>query len=48
MVAFECVAAEISGYPTWIINGRRFQQVLSIDELKRYSRFEGETAGETR
>ena len=40
LVAFECVAAEISGYPTWIINGRRFQQVLSIEELGRHSRFD--------
>lgn len=44
MVAFECVSAEISGYPTWIINGRRFQQVLSVEELARYSRFEAAPA----
>jgi len=41
MVAFECVSDGISAYPTWVINGRRFQEVLSIEELKRYSRFEG-------
>ncbi|MGB0513851.1 MAG: vitamin K epoxide reductase family protein [Wenzhouxiangellaceae bacterium] len=46
MVAFECVAAGISAYPTWIINGRRFQQVLSVDELKRYSRFTGASSEE--
>ncbi|PKL96245.1 MAG: Vitamin K epoxide reductase [Gammaproteobacteria bacterium HGW-Gammaproteobacteria-8] len=44
MLAFECVAAEVSGYPTWIINGRRFQQVLSIEELARYSRFDRSAA----
>jgi len=40
VVAFACVSADISGYPTWIINGRRYQQVLSPDELARYSGFE--------
>lgn len=40
-VAFECVAADISAYPTWIIDGRRFQQVLTPDELARYSGFPG-------
>ena len=40
MVAFECVAAEINGYPTWIINGRRYQQLLTVEELARYSRFD--------
>jgi uncharacterized membrane protein len=38
-VAFECVAADVSAYPTWIIDGRRFQQVLTPDELSRYSGF---------
>ncbi|MGK7294611.1 MAG: vitamin K epoxide reductase family protein, partial [Candidatus Wenzhouxiangella sp. M2_3B_020] len=40
-VAFECVAADISGYPTWIIDGRRYRQVLTPDELARYSGFPG-------
>lgn len=39
MVAFECVANDISGYPTWIIDGRRFQQVLTPEELARHSDF---------
>lgn len=39
MVAFECISADISGYPTWIIDGRRFQQVLTPEELARHSRF---------
>lgn len=43
-VAFECVAADITGYPTWVIDGRRYREVLTPDELARYSgfRFEGE------
>lgn len=43
VVAFECVSANINAYPTWVIDGRRFQQVLTPDELARYSgfRFEG-------
>jgi len=39
VVAFECVSAGIAGYPTWIIDGRRYQQVLTPDELARYSGF---------
>lgn len=38
-MAFECVAADISGYPTWIIDGRRYQQVLTPDELAARSGF---------
>ncbi len=39
IVAFECVSNDITAYPTWIIDGRRHQRVLSIDELKRLSGF---------
>lgn len=39
MVAFECVANDVSGYPTWIIDGQRFQRVLTPDELARYTAF---------
>jgi len=38
-VAFECVAAEIDSYPTWIIGSRRLTDVQSPEELARYSRF---------
>jgi uncharacterized membrane protein len=43
-IAFACVAADITGYPTWVIDGRRYREVLTPDELARYSgfRFEGE------
>jgi len=41
-MAFDCVAADISGYPTWIIEGRRFQRVLTPDELARLTRFQFE------
>ncbi len=40
MVAFECLSADISAYPTWIIDGRRFQQVLTPEELSRFSGFD--------
>ncbi|MDT8409620.1 MAG: vitamin K epoxide reductase family protein [Wenzhouxiangellaceae bacterium] len=46
MVAFECVANDISGYPTWIIDGRRFQQVLTPEELALHSDFEFDSADE--
>ena len=39
-VAFECVANEISTYPTWTIGNRRLEQVLEPEELARYSRFD--------
>lgn len=35
--ATECVAAGIGGYPTWIIGGRRFERVLTPEQLARYS-----------
>ncbi|MDT8439048.1 MAG: vitamin K epoxide reductase family protein [Wenzhouxiangellaceae bacterium] len=41
MVAFECIAADISAYPTWVINGRRLQGVLTPEELSRHSGFAG-------
>ena len=28
-----CVANEIKGYPTWIINGNRYQRMLSVKQL---------------
>ena len=39
-VAFECVSNNIAAYPTWDIAGRRYQRVLSIEELTRLSGFE--------
>ncbi|NQD92808.1 vitamin K epoxide reductase family protein [Pseudomonas sp. CrR25] len=39
LVERACIEAGISGYPTWIIRGRRFQQLLSTEELTRYSGF---------
>lgn len=39
-IAFECVAAEINSYPTWIIGTRRFTSVQSPEELARLTRFD--------
>ena len=39
-VAFECVANDISSYPTWVIGNRRFEQLLEPEELARRSRFD--------
>lgn len=36
-VAVECVINEIDSYPTWVIDDRRYQRVLSLDELARLS-----------
>ncbi len=31
--ATECVAEQIKGYPTWIINGNRYSRMLSVKQL---------------
>jgi uncharacterized membrane protein len=38
-LAFTCAAAEIRSYPTWIIRGRRYEQVMHPDELAQRSGF---------
>lgn len=40
-----CVAAGIASYPTWIIHGRRFEEVLQPRELARLSGFDWEGHG---
>jgi uncharacterized membrane protein/thiol-disulfide isomerase/thioredoxin len=35
-----CQAMNIQGYPTWIINGHRYEGVLKPEELARFSGFE--------
>lgn len=39
VVAFECVANDIGTYPTWVIGNRRFEQLMTPEELARRSRF---------
>ncbi|MBI2985210.1 MAG: vitamin K epoxide reductase family protein [Deltaproteobacteria bacterium] len=36
-----CQAAAIETYPTWVIGGRRYEGVLTLGELARYSGFQG-------
>ncbi len=36
-----CRTMNIKGYPTWIINGRRFEGVLTTQDLAQYSGFQG-------
>lgn len=38
-VAFACTEAEIEGFPTWIIRGRKHQQLFQTEELERLSAF---------
>lgn len=38
-VALVCLSENIQGYPTWIIGGQRFQEVLTPEDLARYSGF---------
>jgi uncharacterized membrane protein len=35
--ATECVAQQIKGYPTWVINGNRYQRMLSVRQLAAMS-----------
>jgi len=35
--ATECVAQQIKGYPTWVINGNRYQRMLSVKQLAAMS-----------
>ncbi len=44
-IAMECLAQDIRGYPTWIISGRRFQQVLEPQQLARHSGFDWDGYG---
>lgn len=44
----ECQLQEIRNYPTWLINGRRFEYVLSVERLKGLSGFKYEQVGPTR
>lgn len=42
----ECQLQEIRNYPTWIVNGKRFEYVLPVDRLKRLSGFTSSQSGE--
>lgn len=39
-VAFACTEAGVAAYPTWIIQGRRYEQLLSPEELALRSGFD--------
>ncbi len=38
-LAMACVEQDIQGYPTWIVRGQRYQQVLTPEELALHSGF---------
>src|SRR5438132_2568855 len=40
----ECQAAHIESYPTWVINGKRTEEVLSLKQLAESSGFQMDTA----
>ncbi|WP_018231527.1 vitamin K epoxide reductase family protein [Thioalkalivibrio thiocyanodenitrificans] len=42
--AGECVTAGISNFPTWIIRGRRYEEILTPEELARHSGFDWQGA----
>jgi uncharacterized membrane protein len=42
--ASECQAERIESYPTWIINGKRIENVLTVAQLTESSGFEGVAA----
>ncbi len=37
--ATACLVAEIKNYPTWVIEGRRHDRTLTVEQLARYSGF---------
>ncbi len=39
-VNFECIAAEVRSYPTWVIGSRRFERKLEPRELAELTRFD--------
>jgi len=39
-MAQACVTAGIAAFPTWIIRGRRYEEVLPPEELARLSGFD--------
>jgi len=41
-VAFACVSANVTAYPTWIIRGRPYQEVLQPEQLARRVGFDWE------
>lgn len=43
-VAFECISARVSGYPTWIIDGSHYVEVLPPERLARLSGFDWDAA----
>ncbi|MGH7833752.1 MAG: vitamin K epoxide reductase family protein [Candidatus Binatia bacterium] len=43
-MAAECVAANVTSFPTWIINGRRYQGTLTSTELADHSGFKEKPA----
>lgn len=45
VLARACIEEKINSYPTWIIRGRRYQQLLSTEELARHSRFKWPAPG---
>lgn len=43
-VAFDCISARISGYPTWIIDGQHHVEVIEPERLARISGFDWQGA----
>ncbi|MEH2394517.1 MAG: vitamin K epoxide reductase family protein [Nostoc sp.] len=41
VIADECKAAKIEGFPTWIINGTRYSAVQNLEELAKVSGYTG-------
>lgn len=42
--ASECQAMKIESYPTWIINGKRFEEVMTLQQLADATGFQGPTS----
>ena len=44
--ATSCLADNIRNYPTWVINGRRLERILSVQQLAKHSGFRARTSAD--
>ena len=35
----ECLLKKIQNYPTWLIDGRRYERILTVEALRKISKF---------
>ena len=43
-----CLLKKIKSYPTWLIDGKRYERILTVEVLEKLSRFNPETTDNTK